>query len=60
MDSNDVLSVKTLPVEYLAITNGSAICKGINGTAIRPNFSFGIPDSTSFNVKTLSVAENPI
>lgn len=49
-----------LPVVYLEITSGSAICSGINGTAISPNFSLGIPDSTSFNVRTLSVAEKPI
>lgn len=48
------------PVVYFDITSGKAICNGINGTAINPNRSFGIPASTSFNVITLSVAENPI
>lgn len=56
----DQKSVLNLPVVYFEITNGNAICSGIKGTAINPSFSFGIPDSTNFSVKTLSVAENPI
>lgn len=42
------------------MTRGRAICSGIKGTAIKPRRSFGMPASTSFNVITESVAENPI
>lgn len=48
------------PTVYFEIANGSNICKGIIGTAIRANFSFGIPASTSFKPVTASQAENPI
>lgn len=50
----------SLPVVYLEITRGRAICKGIKGTAISPNCSLGMPVSTSFKDITLSVAEKPI
>lgn len=48
------------PTVYFEIANGSNICKGIIGTAIRANFSFGIPASTNFKPVTASQAENPI
>lgn len=54
------MSIGRGPEVYLDTTQDKIICIGINGTAIKVNFSFGTPASTSFSPVTASQAENPI
>lgn len=41
------------PLVYLLIKSGKTICNGVNGTAKRPNCSFGTPAKLIFIRKNL-------
>ena len=54
------MSIGVGPAVYLLINIGNRICSGTIGKASIANFSFGTPNSTSFNPVTASAAAKPI